>query len=296
MPTTVLVNPRAASGRAPEIWARAQASAADLGPFDLIQVDDADAAEAQLNAALAAGTDRLIVVGGDGSVHLAVNAVLRAGCGDAVTLGILPAGTGSDLARTLELPNDPVEGLRRIVAGEARATDILQLDAPEGRRYVINVASAGISGLVDEEVNAQARRSELAYLRATLRAVSRFTPTPCRVFVDAELWFDGPLLLLAVGNGTTFGRGMRITPEARVDDGVADVVIIPAIGMLRVLVRLPQLYRGTHIHSSFVRYGRGRRIRLEPSGPLPPFDLDGETFPSGASEWTVLGGAIRILG
>lgn len=295
MPTTVLLNPHAASGRAPAIWARAHASAADLGPFDLIQDGDAEVAAAQLDAALAAGTERLIVVGGDGTVHLAVNAVLRAGRGDRVALGILPAGTGSDLARTLDLPNDPVEGLRRIVAGSAQPTDILQLDAPAGRRYVINVASAGISGLVDEEVNAQTRRSELAYLRATLRAVSRFTPTRCRIFVDAHLWFDGPLLLLAVGNGTTFGRGMRITPQARVDDGLADVVIIPAIGMLRVLVRLPQLYRGTHVHSSFVRHGRGRHVRLEPCAPLPPFDLDGETFPSGTSEWTVLGGAVRVL-
>jgi len=297
MQTTVVVNPRAGSGRAPDVWRRALADGVELGPATVVQVDSPDEARLQIEAALNRGVGRLIVVGGDGSIHLAANVILDAGRGDSVSLGIVPAGTGSDLARTLGLAADPRESLRRIVSGSGRAFDTLRLATDDGRaRYIMNVASAGLSGLVDEAVNRMELRSELAYLRATLGALWRYEPVVCRIAVDGEPWFEGPIFLLAVANGSTFGRGMRIAPRAVVDDGLAEIVVIPAIGMLRVLTRLPQVYRGTHLNSHHVRYRRGRHVRLEPLGPLPPFDLDGETFPAAAAEWTVVPRALTILG
>lgn len=297
MRTSVIINPHAASGRAPAIWQRAVAAVPEFGACERIEANDPEDARAKLDVMLRSGMERVIVVGGDGSIHLAANAILNADRGADTLLGVVPAGTGSDLSRALGLARDPTESLRRIVVGASRRMDVLHLRTDDGReRFVINVASAGISGLVDEEVNASPRRSELAYLRATLRAVRRFNPVDCRILVDDEPWFSGPLLLLAVGNGSTFGRGMRIAPRAVIDDGLAEVIVIPAIGMLRVLLRLPQLYFGTHLKSRHVHYRRARRVRLEANEPLPPFDLDGETFPAGGAQWTVVPNALRIVG
>ena len=132
--------------------------------------------------------------------------------------------------------------------------------------------------------------------QATLRALRQYQPARCRIQVDGAPFFSGAIFLAAIGNGTTFGRGMRITPQARLDDGLADVVVVPAIGTLRVLLRMPQLYRGTHLEHPSVRYVRGREIRFEPIDPLPPFDLDGETFASGAASWRVRPAALTVAG
>jgi len=297
MHTTIVVNYAAASGRAEAIWRTAAAGAVGLENACLVAASAPADARRALVEQLRAGTERVIVVGGDGSVHLAANAILTEGCGGRVDLGIIPAGTGSDLARSLGLARDPRSGLERILNGQARHIDVLEMRTDDGRTcFVINVASAGLSGLVDEMVNAMPQRGALAYLSATLRALGRYEPACCRVIVDGQPWFEGRVFLLAVANGATFGRGMQIAPRAVLDDGLAEVVVIPAIGTLRLLLRLPQVYRGTHLANGEVHYCRGREIRLEPLERLPPFDLDGETFASAPAVWSVRCGALRVIG
>ncbi len=297
MRTAVVVNRAAASGRARDVWQRAVASHSDFAAEQVVETDTPDQASERLRACLNDGIERIVVVGGDGTIHLAANEILAGNAGERVVLGIVPAGTGSDLARTLGLARRAEEGLARIRTRPARRIDVLELRTDDGReRYVINVASAGLSGLVDAMVNAMPTRGALAYLQATLRALRQYQPARCRIQVDGAPFFSGAIFLAAIGNGTTFGRGMRITPQARLDDGLADVVVVPAIGTLRVLLRMPQLYRGTHLEHPSVRYVRGREIRFEPIDPLPPFDLDGETFASGAASWRVRPAALTVAG
>ena len=244
--------------------------------------------------AVEAGCERVVAVGGDGTAHLAAGVLL--GCGAAATLGILPAGTGSDLARPLAIPRDPAQALRRALLGPAVAIDAGRCDGERGGFFFVNIASAGVSGMVDETVNAVATRGRTTFLRCTLTALRRYRCVPVRVWADGEEWFAGPILLLAVANGTTFGKGMRVAPGAALDDGLFDVVLVGEVSGLQLARRLPQLYFGSHLGARPVRFRQAREVRLEPEAPLPPFDVDGETYPSGAVTFRVLPAALRVAG
>jgi diacylglycerol kinase (ATP) len=250
----------------------------------------------QLAPLMAEGIERLLAFGGDGSAHLLANLVLDAGLGASVPIGLVPVGTGGDLARPLGLPRDPLAALQRALSSPPRPVDALRLTTDDGRRrFVLNVASAGISGLVDEAVNAVPGRGQAAYFMATLAALRRYRPARCRIAVDGQSWYEGGVLLLAVANGTCFGGGMKIAPRARLDDGALDVVLVGQIPKWQLIFRLSRLYRGTHLDSGHVRWRRAREVRLEPLSPLPPFDLDGEVFPSASARFELLPAALRLL-
>jgi diacylglycerol kinase (ATP) len=292
----VVVNPYAGSHRGERVWQSLQVIDPRLREARVVMSPDPAHARGQLAGMLDEGLDRVLVVGGDGTLHLVANAILELGLGEEVAIGVVPTGTGSDLARSLGVPGRPAAALRFALAAEPQPMDVLRVATDDGRgEYVLNVASAGISGLVDEAVNRIQRRGALAYLGASLGAVWRYRPVRCRVAVDGAEWYDGAVLLLAVANGSTFGNGMRIAPGAVVDDGLADVILVRPVPRWQLLVRLPQIYLGTHVRAGFVQVGRGREVRVEPQAPLPPFDLDGEAVESAAATITVVPGALQLL-
>jgi diacylglycerol kinase (ATP) len=174
--------------------------------------------------------------------------------------------------------------------------DVGRCDGEGSSFFFINIASAGVGGLVDETVNAIPKRGRTAFLRATLQALRRYRCVPVRVSADGEAWYEGPLFVLAVANGTTFGKGMRVAPRARPDDGLFDLVLVGEVAGWELIRRLPQLYLGRHLGARPVRYRRAREVRLEPQGSLPVFDADGETYSSGAATFTLLPGALPVAG
>jgi len=303
--TLVVVNRGAAGGRGGGTWDRISAGLPALAGARVISRPGVEAALAELGAALdAGGVDRVVAVGGDGTLSRVADLLLSRSGGGAVEvpLGIVPAGTGSDLAKALGVPRDPRAALERALArpgdlAAGRPVDALEIAAAGGaRRFAVNVVSAGVSGEVDEAVAALPRPGKATYLAATLRALARYRSARCRVAVDGESWYQGELLLLAVANGPTFGRGMRIAPHAEVDDGEADVVLVPRLPAWQVPVQMPKLYRGTHLGSRFVRWRRGRTIDFEPLDErMPPLDVDGDPWPVGPVRITVRPGALRVI-
>jgi diacylglycerol kinase (ATP) len=294
--TLVLVNPTAGGGRARGFWQRLQPEAEALVPLRVVAPGSREASCRALREAVQAGCQRVVAVGGDGTAHLVVDVLVGSGAAAAVTLGVLPAGTGSDLARALGIPREPAAALRRALFGQPTSIDAGHCEGVSGDFFFVNIASAGISGLVDETVNAMPRRGRTAFLRATLAALRRYRCVPVRVVADGKPWYEGPLFLLAVANGTTFGKGMRIAPLARPDDGLFDVVLVGEVAGLELLRRLPQVYLGRHLRARPVLHCRARQVRLEPLAPLPVFDVDGETYASGAATFALLPGALRIAG
>ena len=292
--TLVLVNPAAGGGRAGRFWERLQPEAEAFAPVRVVTPDGAEASRRAVLEAVESGCERVVAVGGDGTAHLAAGVLL--GARSAATLGIVPAGTGSDLARPLGIPRDPGRALRRALLGPPLAIDAGRCDGERGGFFFVNIASAGVSGMVDETVNAVATRGRATFLRCTLTALARYRCVPVRVWADGEEWYAGPVLLLAVANGTTFGKGMRVAPGAALDDGLFDVVAVGEVGGLQLARRLPQLYFGKHLGAKPVRFRRAREVRLEPAAPLPPFDVDGETYPSGAVTFRVLPRALQVAG
>ncbi len=292
----VLVNPHAGGGRAGQQWQRWRAQARRLAPLSEYVADGPAAALQAVRRLVEEGCERLVVWGGDGTAHLVAGALLEVGAGARVVLGVVPAGTGSDLARAFAVPRRIAPALRRALGGAPQPCDAGRCDGRRASFYFVNIASAGLSGLVDEEVNAQPERGTTAFLRATLRAIRCYRAVPARVEVDGAPWFEDQLLLLAVANGTTFGKGMRVAPGADPGDGVFDVVAVRAMTRSRLLRELPRLYLGRHLGAAPVRHTRGRQVRLFPQTALPPFDADGETYASGEALFTVLPGALRIAG
>jgi diacylglycerol kinase (ATP) len=297
--TAILLNPTAGGGRAQAIWEELR-SDPEVAALPLLVGEDPEDLLRQLDGALDRGLERLIVLGGDGTLHLAANRLLDRRRPE-VILGLVPAGTGSDLARHLSreagLPMEPRSAFHRALSAPPIPLDVLRLTTGGGaHRCAINVLSAGVSGIAGEIVNRGPKRSPFAYMRAAFHALRRYEPVPCRIFLNDEdtPWFEGPLLLLAVANGSSFGKGMQIAPGARTDDGLAEVVAVEPIPLWRIPEKLPRLFRGGVLRLRPVHHRQASRVRLEPSGPLPPFDMDGEVMPGDRAEIEVLPSTLRI--
>jgi len=288
----VVVNPAAGGGRAAQLWRRLEPLARGFAEIEVQMPRGREAASTALRRAVESGVDRVVVVGGDGTIHLAVNELVRAGAGRSQALGIVPAGTGSDLARALALPRHPEEALQRALLGPVVHLDVGCCEASDQRYFFANIASAGIGGMVDSLVNAIPNRGRTAFLRATLSALRTYRPVSLSIEVDSEPWHEGPAFLLAVANGTSFGKGMKVAPNARMDDGLFDIVLVGPVSGLQLLRRLPQVYFGRHLRARPVRVRRGGTVRLTPLGEMPPFDVDGETYPAAPTTVTVLPSAL----
>jgi len=294
--TAVVVNPSAGGGRGGRRWRELLAAEPELSQARKVIAESPEATLAGLDRELDEGVDRVLAVGGDGTGQLIAGRLLERGVADRVAFALLPAGTGSDLARCLGLPRRPAAALERVLAAEPRPIDVLRLESESGVvRHVINVASAGVSGRVDEVVNADPRRGAAKYLFATVRALLSYRPAPCRIETDGELFYEGEFFVAAVANGRSFGKGMRVAPEAELDDGLADVVVVPPVPLWQLPWRLPQFLTGRHLGLEIVHFTRARRVRIEPLAEMPPFDLDGEVFPSGPASLEVLPKALNVL-
>lgn len=292
--TAFLINPKAGGGKAASLFARLVSGEklAELGKVHICE--SLDALPVLVNRFLDEGTRRLVVVGGDGTFHHVINVIYRLRALDALTLGLVPAGTGSDLARSLALPRQRRLALAQALEAAPKPMDLGLLQCGDEELIFCNVASFGISGLVDARVNANPQRGATAFLKATLLAFREFQPIAARVLVDDQELYAGPLLLAAVASGQYFGKGMRIAPNARLADGLLEVVAVEATPTARLVLRLPLLYLGRHLTLPQVHSARGQAVRLEVSGQVPPFDVDGECYPAGPAIFRVLPGACQV--
>ncbi|MBT0995150.1 diacylglycerol kinase family lipid kinase [Cellulomonas sp. DKR-3] len=247
------------------------------------------------------GLDALVVVGGDGMVHLGVNVV----AGTDLPLGIVPAGTGNDVARTLGLPRGDVpaavEHLVRALADGPRAIDAVRVGAPGrgAREWFVGVLSCGIDAAVNARANVYTwPRGHARYVRALAAELGTFRPFGYRVTADGEVW-ESAGTLVAVANVPWIGGGLQIAPDARVDDGLLDVVVAGPFTRRGVVRIFPGIYRGRHVGDPRVRISRARRVLIEPVDALgvapPPAFADGERIGPLPLEVEVVPGALRVL-
>jgi YegS/Rv2252/BmrU family lipid kinase len=240
------------------------------------------------------GDRTLVVVGGDGSVHTAVAALHARG---ALTpdrpLGLVPLGTGNDLARTLGIPLDPAEAARAVVAGRPRALDLVVDDAGG---VVVNAVHIGVGAEAAERASGlKDRLGKAAYAVGSVAAGAGAGGWSLRVLVDGSpLPVDGEVLMVAVANGRTIGGGAGIAPDAEPDDGLADVVVATSTGPLARLGFAVAMRRGEHVGRDDVLVVRGRQVSV--TGEAFPVNADGELDgPVAARTWTVLPRAWAIL-
>jgi diacylglycerol kinase (ATP) len=241
----------------------------------------------------------LIVAGGDGTINDAVNGLGKAGFPEGVTLGILPAGTGNDLAATLCIPGDPDEAEDVIRQGRVRTLDVARVRS-EGieERFFINVATGGLGAEISDanEGELKKRWGKLSYLRASLEVAKDFDVKELDLYLDGELHRTRAVNVV-VGNCRYAGGGWLAAPRANPEDGLLDVVIIEKLGLADLLQLAPaSMARADYLGKEGVFSARAKEIRVEtqPPGGLD-FTVDGEVVGDEPARFSVVPGALKVI-
>ncbi|MGW0119332.1 diacylglycerol kinase [Streptomyces sp. NPDC003327] len=282
---TLFANPTAGRGRGAHAAQPAAQALRDAGfSVRTILGHDSDDALRRAREAVRQGTGALVTVGGDGMVSLALQAV----AGTRTPLGVISVGTGNDFARSLGLPVRDPAAAARVTAGllkdaGPRTIDLGRVSAGDGTRtrWYGTVLASGF----DSRVNDRGNRMRLplgrfTYDLAILAELAAFRPVPYRLTLDDGRVVETDATLVAVGNGTSYGGGMRICAEALPDDGLLDVTVVGDCGRATLIKVFPRVYKGTHLTHPEVTTYRVRSLTLdapattgyadgEPLGPLP---------------------------
>jgi diacylglycerol kinase (ATP) len=262
----LLVNPVARSGAAATAGARAAERLRAHGiRTSLVCGQSAAESTRLLRQAVDGGADAVVVAGGDGTVGLALQVI----AGTPVPLGIVPAGTGNDLATALGMRElDPDAAADTVAAGATRTIDLARVHRPDGSmRLFGTVLASGFDARVNDRANAMRwprghRRYDLAILGEFARLRTARFAVEAELDTGGILRLDEPLLMATVGNGRTYGGGIPICPDADMADGLLDLTLVRPMGRGRLLRLLPRLYRGTHTSAPEVVTARVRRVRL----------------------------------
>ena len=240
----------------------------------------------------------LIVAGGDGTVNDVVNGLGRAGFPEGVTLGILPAGTGNDLAATLCIPEDPEVAEDVIRQNRMRTLDVARVRSEGvGERFFINVATGGlgaeISSVNDKEL--KKRWGKLSYLRASLEVARNFEVRELSLYLDGEER-RVRAVNIAVGNCRYTGGGWPATPRANPEDGLLDVVVIETLGAAELFKLAPAvLAESTYLDKEGVLFVRAKEIRVETQPPGLEFTADGEVIGNEPAQFSVLPRTLKVI-
>ena len=256
----LLTNPTSGKGRGAGIVEAALPRLREAG-FSVrnLMGRDADEALDLARACVQDGVESLVVVGGDGMVHLALQAVA-----DTETrLGLIPAGTGNDVARYFDIPRrDCAAATDVVIAGKERRVDLARI----GSTYFVTVLAAGFDAIVNERANEMTwPKGQMRYNLATLAELRTFKPIPYVLDIDGtQHRFEA--MMVAVGNGPSFGGGLRIAEGALLDDGLLDVVVIMPMSKPELVRTYPKLFKGTHVHHRQYRHHHARSVTIAAPG------------------------------
>ncbi|MGY1745882.1 diacylglycerol/lipid kinase family protein [Blastococcus sp. SYSU D00695] len=291
----VLVSPAAGRGRSRAVAAGVLTALREAGvrPRVLPAATRADA-EQQAAAAVADGATAVVTIGGDGAAHAGLQAV----AGTPAALGVVPAGTGNDLALALGVPRDPV------AAARAAAADLLAgrgatVDAGRtGERWWATVLCCGFDSAVSDRADRlRWPRGRRRYDVAILAELARLRPREVVLTLDGEVT-TLPVTLVAVGNTAWYGGGMRICPGADPADGLLDVTVVGPVSRHGLVRTRPRLTAGTHVEHPAVTVHRAARVELAAAPGQPPLTTyaDGELVAPLPAVARCVPGALRVLG
>ena len=240
----------------------------------------------------------LVVAGGDGTINDVVNGLGRAGFPEGVTLGILPAGTGNDLAATLCIPEDPDLAKDVILHNRGRWLDVARVRSDGiGERFFINVATGGLGAEISDANDEELKRrwGKLSYLRASLEVARNFDVRELMLYIDGEER-QVEAVNIAVGNCRYTGGGWPATPKANPEDGLLDVVIIENLGVTDLLNLTPAvLAESDYLDSDGVLFVRAKEIRVDTQPPGLEFTVDGEVIGNEPAQFSVLPRALKVI-
>ncbi|WP_083958576.1 diacylglycerol/lipid kinase family protein [Herbidospora mongoliensis] len=281
---TVLANPAARGGRGMRRLAPVLARLRATGlPVSVVSGASPGDTLEQARAAVRGRPSTLVACGGDGLVHLAVQAV----AGTGVPLAIIPMGTGNDIAADLGVPRDPLRAADLVTGGVPRVIDA----ATAGDRWFAGVLACGFDSRVNERANAMTGPAK--YVIAALQELREFQPIPFRITVDDGPAVEVEAMMVAVGNTRSYGNGMKICPTARPDDGLLDVVVLKAVSKAAFLRTFPKVFLGAHTKHPAVEIHRAVSVTLEAPGVIAY--ADGERVGPTPLTCTARAGALTVM-
>lgn len=284
----IIANPTSGQGRGAQVLSETLEFLEFLGArYKVIATDSLTESLTELERMNLVDFERLLVIGGDGMMHHVLNTVADINGLSEIPLGLIPAGTGNDFARALGLElKRPIKNIDRFFSQNPSSVDIGLVN---GRRFGA-ICSTGFDSLVNERANRMSwPKGKRKYDLAMVQELPRFKPRTYRVDVDGES-FETQAMLIAVGNGSSYGGGMKVCPDASIYDGLLDVMILHPVPKGEFLRIFPKVYTGTHISHPQVEIIRGKMIRVV--GDAITY-ADGERISPTPVEITVEPGALR---
>jgi len=292
MSVAVVANPTSGRGKGARLIPKVESLLRSLGIRHTIHISGSPAdPERMAREAAERGIETIAALGGDGHVGTCANGV----AGTDSALAVIPAGTGNDFARLLGIPpKDPLAAARLLKDPVTRRLDMVRVTTPQQERYYVNVAGAGF----DSEVNAYANRmrrikGKAKYVVATFALLPGFKAGRFHVVVDGEE-HELPGMLIAVGNGVSYGGGMKVTPTAVPDDGLIDLCVIGDISKFDFIRTFPKVFKGRHVEHPKVTVLRGKSVTISAERTLQVF-ADGEHVGTLPATFTVVPQSLSVV-
>lgn len=267
---TFILNPNAGKGAGRKLRDRIyKAIISRTSDFELIETEKpGDATE----MARSSSSPNIVAVGGDGTVHEVANGIV----GTEKTLGVIPAGSGNDFIKSIQVPKDLNKSIECLFRGKTNAIDVGRVEVENGTSnqgnslisFFVNGLGIGFDAAVAERASHISFASgTLLYIVAVLQTLGRYKSPEFSIVVDGRET-ESRNLLIAVGNGVCAGGGFYLTPDAKVDDGLLDICLIEEISTLGVLRLIPRVMQGNHQRQSGVKFEKGKSITVSASHPI----------------------------
>jgi YegS/Rv2252/BmrU family lipid kinase len=307
MPRTVLiVNPKSQGGRLGKRWVEIADTIGRAFPFDEAITQGPGDATRLAREALRAGAERVVAIGGDGTINEVVNGFFDERgqpVAPEASFAVIPFGTGGDFRRTLQMPTELASAAKVIAANHRRKIDVgrLEFTATAGgraARMFANIASFGVSGVVDRLVNESGKKlGRLSFLAASARATWSYKNQRVQLVFDGKDRVEATINTVAVANGRYFGGAMMVAPNAEVDDGMFDVIALGDFGFGDLLASGRRLFKGTHLTMDKVTARRAKIVDAEPIEPsaVVELDIDGENLGRLPARFEIVPSALWVV-
>jgi YegS/Rv2252/BmrU family lipid kinase len=289
----VIVNPKAAGGKAIKKLPEISATASSVTPEYLLHVTSS-IEDARLRAREFAnlGIERIVAVGGDGTFNEVANGILESNARPA--LGIVPAGTGCDLPRTLGVPSGIAESLVFAMSGDARPMDVGVAKTSTSERHFLNVAGMGFDAKVANRAQQKKHLSgKKAYMVALAQELTDFGYIDVRIEVDGQE-IATKAVFVSVANAQFLAGGFHFAPMARIDDGLLDLAIIDDISLPGFVKAVPSVMRGKHLSNPHWSHYTATHVKVTASTPAL-VQLDGEIVGTSPAEFSIVPKAIDVV-
>lgn len=284
MKTLFIVNPVAGRNNSLKIWNEIKTKITI--PYESVLTKTPGDAIKIAAQAVSEGFTRVVAVGGDGTVSEVVNGI----AGTDVELGIIPAGSGNDLIKTLDIPQSPIDALAVVEKGQSQKIDLGKYD----KGYFINVAGAGFDAeTLYTNQNIKFLKGPLAYVTSVIWTLIRYSPGKAKIEIDGKI-YHRKLWLAVVANGQYIGGGMRISPDAVVDDGLFDISLVGEISKLEIIRFLPSVFSGGHKNHKAFEVIRGKNVKIEFETPVAA-QVDGEIIGHTPVTFSIMPKALKVV-